>query len=1735
MKDQENHSPSILADGDFYSNAFSFYSHISGSVDPRTGMYSAGIDLPTGKGNRLRGPHLEFRLNFDALSATDDGFGVGWRLGLSLLDRDTNILTLGSGDSHRIGDFTPGEPATFPDRKLESFRLVRGTGKTAVIEHATGVIEHLENTEANPYLMRPVRIVNPGGNAIHLTWELHNGVPALTRVVDDEGETLLTINYTDARNVYLFIPTGLSRFLEMRFERLGDVLERVRTPAIMDLNEAPGRGEDDEPVWAFGYQTTDESPQLRLLTSVTSPDGIVDKVTYNERGMDLPTGAPRRYMPVVSERRRTLVAEPARHPDSHLPARGRFVQTSTYRYTAGNFYGYPLVDTWDNRNDQLMHHGAAGRFSYGSTETQLDEVDTPLCTIEREYNHFHLITTETTTRGTVVQEIVTAYGEVPNEPFYRQPVSFQLPHKITTTLYNERNAAVKMETFVENTYDPYGNLISRLDSATGIVERSTYFPLDGEPGLCPADPLKLARRLRSETTVPGPGGGPTLTGHYRYCELPVRKALSQDDVYVQACGEWLTLDDTGDTLVESQQGFIVDQGDQHGAIAWETRTQDELTERRDFSYRTDGAATVTTHTTHTTHDNIVNTTTESLTLLAGLVASSVDISGNRTDVSYDTMARPVAEVRVRDRSERFAASSWRYQLTTSERWIRRIGTTGLEHRVWVDEQGRVIEREEPLADGRLATMFTASYNAFGEISESRTIDHLGSGRTLVLVSRYRYDDWGRCNELTNPDGSHVRTDVALVVDDGEVFISTTSWQEAGGIRIGAWTSSYTDAAGRERRTETGTWENEKTVLAYATWSYDGLGRVIESTDPMGLVSRQAWDPYDRLIETILPDGSVFRRGYALGHTEDLIVELTAAPSGADQAIVVGTRIYDGLARVEKETAGSLSDQMRYEQGELNPVLELLAGGGVIERTYDPWLNGAVLTEILQGSPPTRLKEAEYSPVTGLPERVASDGGSMKIRADYLGRMTQQNIDMGDGLNRWTNVDVSLAGLQLSKTGVDGARQVFDYDDFGRVVKVSHETAGALPLVETSIAYDDISRPLTRHTRKVDGSLLETWTYDDRGRISTLVWSYDTGGIVDRQRLLLTWRDDNKVAGKLWFSGVEDRLLREEAMTYDERGRLTLHDIVHAEPGEFPADESGNAFRRQIFDHDFLDNLRSVTTLLVDGRSNTTAYTYDGTDRDRLSGVESTVRGYPGYGTALTLRYDGNGNLVDDGQGSALSWDGAGRLVSLTLSTGQVIEYSHGPDGRISRIRRAGRTSFRYYDDGLLYGEFADNDERRYLRVNGNIVAESLLSSSLRKIWLLGSDPQGSAIVEAGDNAAVRKFDAYGNHDAKNNGARTGYAGEISEEDVGWYLLGERFYAPALRRFISPDGASPFEGGGPNRYAYCAGDPINRIDPSGNSPLDWIGLIAGAIGAAIAVIGTGGALLAAAPGLVGLTAALTTPGMMVSIAATSLEVASVAVELGGIVAASTGDENTAGILGWVAFGTGIASGALSTALPSAKRSTRFILGKQHAGGMDMPRSPIRERRKSYPGITAKKEVWLHPGTTERRVKLYRGDAATRKLGSQPVDRSKNVPDALGVQSIWYSKQNARGGIVHYTDTQTSGNRVIAHIKATLASSNSNDPIIILTGRHGNMVGDNYVGNATRTHLAVRSFYNQDVASAQQLTTHRRVYVIDISQKTKAEVARYLQIKGDVFTAFCYSGADPLVMESINLAKIKIYHL
>lgn len=108
--------------------------------------------------------------------------------------------------------------------------------------------------------------------------------------------------------------------------------------------------------------------------------------------------------------------------------------------------------------------------------------------------------------------------------------------------------------------------------------------------------------------------------------------------------------------------------------------------------------------------------------------------------------------------------------------------------------------------------------------------------------------------------------------------------------------------------------------------------------------------------------------------------------------------------------------------------------------------------------------------------------------------------------------------------------------------------------------------------------------------------------------------------------------------------------------------------------------------------------------------------------------------------------------------------------------------------------------------------------------LLATDRQRSpvlAIITPQRQPSV--FTAYGTHYPPAVPLTAlGFTGERLLASTGHYLLGNghRAFNPVLMRFNSPDALSPFGKGGLNGYMYCEGDPVNRVDPAGTTPI-WL--------------------------------------------------------------------------------------------------------------------------------------------------------------------------------------------------------------------------------------------------------------------------------------------------------------------------
>ncbi|WLH00802.1 RHS repeat-associated core domain-containing protein [Pseudomonas beijingensis] len=144
---------------------------------------------------------------------------------------------------------------------------------------------------------------------------------------------------------------------------------------------------------------------------------------------------------------------------------------------------------------------------------------------------------------------------------------------------------------------------------------------------------------------------------------------------------------------------------------------------------------------------------------------------------------------------------------------------------------------------------------------------------------------------------------------------------------------------------------------------------------------------------------------------------------------------------------------------------------------------------------------------------------------------------------------------------------------------------------------------------------------------------------------------------------------------------------------------------------------------------------------------------------------------------------------------------------------------RFYCKSRLATEIQGAVQRSIFQHDDQLLAQLRRENAKVDTTLLATDQQRSVLnVLDANRLHPLAYTPYG-HRPPGNGLLSllGFNGERPDRVTEHYLLGigYRGFNPVLMRFNSPDSWSPFGEGGVNAYGYCAGDPRNRVDPSGH--------------------------------------------------------------------------------------------------------------------------------------------------------------------------------------------------------------------------------------------------------------------------------------------------------------------------------
>ena len=333
-------------------------------------------------------------------------------------------------------------------------------------------------------------------------------------------------------------------------------------------------------------------------------------------------------------------------------------------------------------------------------------------------------------------------------------------------------------------------------------------------------------------------------------------------------------------------------------------------------------------------------------------------------------------------------------------------------------------------------------------------------------------------------------------------------------------------------------------------------------------------------------------------------------------------------------------------------------------------------------------------------------------------------------------------------------------------------------------------------------------------------------------------------------------------TYDAMGRIKSIDNGESITYEYDSygqleKETNNILDKTIeYEYNEIGNLLSVTTTPFGGTATTTTFTYGNTSYpDRLTRVGSNSIAYNSMGCIASYnsriyRWE-RGKLAGYTRESqtglpyencVYTYNAYGQRVSKT--------YTYDPNPAVANdASYTYTTTYTYDNSGRLIREYttethningASTREFIYLYDEVGMIgcvytAGGASSSTYFYVRNLQGDVVG-IFDSSGNKIAEYDYDAFGNCTTvyglassigKYNPIR--YRGYYCDIETNWYFLNARYYAPELRRFISPDDTAyldPESVNGLNLYAYCNNDPVNYCDPSGHFSFLILGISIG---------------------------------------------------------------------------------------------------------------------------------------------------------------------------------------------------------------------------------------------------------------------------------------------------------------------
>jgi RHS repeat-associated protein len=532
-----------------------------------------------------------------------------------------------------------------------------------------------------------------------------------------------------------------------------------------------------------------------------------------------------------------------------------------------------------------------------------------------------------------------------------------------------------------------------------------------------------------------------------------------------------------------------------------------------------------------------------------------------------------------------------------------------------------------------------------------------------------------------------------------------------------------------------------------------------------------------------------------------------------------------------------------------------------------WQFDALNRRVKEIDPLGNQRSWTYDPVGNIASRTDDNGATTNYAYDAFNRLLQTSYPDGTSVTstydpvgnrltltssagQWTWTYDALSRITSELTPAAATASQYQYDNDGHRTAVIDPDGNQTSYVYdnayrvTSIAFPVGTQNLTATyqyngrglvtARTLPNGVQSSYNYDSLGRTTLILHSQSGGTVIER----LAYQYDaagnpTNETSLRWDTSLGTTFPYQAQYAYDARQELTsekyyLNNTFNLEL-DYTYDPAGN-------------RSRLVTTIPSTSNSPVTINSTYQADNQ----IASSVRTAPLDPTQTTnYAEDGNGNLTAQTAPSgntAYNYDFENRLTKANLPSGANVQFVYNGDGLRLQKTGIGGVVTNYVLDQLnvlLEKNSSGVTTTRYVPAVARIVGTDV------RYYL--EDRLGSLVALVDSTQTVTdtfRYDAWGNLLAQQGSTSTPYQwvgndGYYLNANVGFYLLGLRFYSQTLERFITRDprvvGLSD-----PNLYRYVSNNAANLIDPKGLQAEGVIaigsaGVSATAAGAAAAVV------------------------------------------------------------------------------------------------------------------------------------------------------------------------------------------------------------------------------------------------------------------------------------------------------------